>query len=372
MLRTNFPIFEKKVFLNSCSKGALSLEVEKAYEQYLYDWKTLGSPWGLWVEKLEKVRRSFAQLINAEPDEIAVTTSVSAAVSSLASALSFEERPKIVVSDFEFPTVAQNWHAQEARGAQVCHVAEEGGEIPLERLEAALDEKTKLLAISHVCYRNGAMQDAKAIAKLAHEQGALLMLDAYQSLGTMPINVKDLGVDILVGGTLKYLLGSSGLAFMYVRKDLLPELNPTVTGWFAQEDSMALDIYHHLPAESARRFESGTPPNPCVYAGIAGLELIHELGTAAIKAQLDTLTDRLKNAAKTQGYKLATPKAHGAMMALKAYDVETLVGLLETADIIVSSRDGNLRVSPHFYNSEEDIDKLLTVLKKHEKLLCKA
>ncbi len=373
MLRNHFPIFETKTFINSCSKGALSKEVRAAYAAYLYDWEHLGSPWGLWVENLEKLRVSFAKLINAEPDEIAVTTSVSAAVSSLASALTFDgERNKVVVSDFEFPTVAQNWHAQAMRGACIMHVAEQGGEIPLERLEAAIDEQTKLVAVSHVCYRNGALQDANRIAEMAHQKGALLLLDAYQSLGTMAIDVKALGVDILVGGTLKYLLGSSGLAFMYVRKELLSELNPTATGWFAQEDIMALDIYQHQPSASARRFESGTPPNPNIYAGLAGLELIHQLGISAIETHLLTLTTMLKDSALKRGYKVATPKSHGAMIAFKSNDVEKLVTLLAEDDIIVSSRDGNLRISPHFYNSEEDISLLLDALNKHECLLLRS
>jgi selenocysteine lyase/cysteine desulfurase len=372
MLRDHFPIFKTKTFINSCSKGALSTEVRTAYERYLYDWQHLGSPWGLWVENLEKLRASFAKLINAEPDEIAVTTSVSAAVSSLASALSFDgKRKKVVVSDFEFPTVAQNWHAQATRGACIEHVAEQGGEISLERLEAAIDEQTKLVAIAHVCYRNGALQDAKRIAEMAHKKGALLLLDAYQSLGTLALDVKALDVDILVGGTLKYLLGSSGLAFMYVRKELLSELNPTATGWFAQEDIMALDIYQHQPSHSARRFESGTPPNPNIYAGLAGLELIHQLGIPAINTHLLSLTTLLKEAALQNGYALATPKLHGAMLAFKSHEVEKLVDLLAEDDIIVSSRDGNLRISPHFYNSEEDIGRFLEALTRHESLMVK-
>ena len=145
---------------------------------------------------------------------------------------------------------------------------EENGEIPLEHYADRIDERTALVSLAHVCYRNGARQDAKAVTELAHEHGALVLLDAYQSLGTMPIDVKKLGVDILVGGSLKYLLGSAGLAFMYVREGL--DLEPTATGWFAQSDVMALDIYAHAPSKSARRFESGTPPNPKFVCGAGG------------------------------------------------------------------------------------------------------
>ncbi len=373
MLKDHFPIFETKTYLNSCSKGALSVEVKAAYAHYLDDWQTLGSPWGLWVEKLERTRASFAKLINAEPDEVAVVTSVSAAVSSLASALEFSgERRRLVLSDFEFPTVAQIWHAQEARGAEVVHIPEQNGEIGLESYERAIDERTLLVSVAQVCYRHGGLQDAGAITELAHAHGALVLLDAYQALGTMPIDVKALGVDILVGGALKYLLGSSGLAFMYVRKELIEALSPTATGWFAQKDIMRLDIYAHEPSPTARRFEAGTPAVPNLYAGLAGLDLIHSVGTEAVQAHLKTLTDTLKSKANERGYRLATPEAHGAMVALKSNDVETLVGKLERQDIIVSSRDGNLRISPHLYNELDDIERLFEALGEHERLLERA
>jgi selenocysteine lyase/cysteine desulfurase len=370
MLRDHFPIFEKKIFINSCSKGALSQEVKAAYQNYLNDWETFGSPWDIWVAKLEETRSEFASFVSAKTNEIALTTSVSAAVSALASALHFSDKRKnIIVSDFEFPTVAQNWHAQELRGARVIHVPELNHQVPLEHYEKLIDERTALVAVAHVCYRNGAMQDIRGIVELAHKHGALVLLDSYQALGTMPLDVKDLDVDIMVGGALKYLLGSAGLAFMYIKEDLIAKLEPTATGWFAQEDIMALDIYAHTPSLSARRFESGTPPNPNMYAGLAGLKLIKSVGVEAIWVHLNGLNNLLKEAAKDKGYSLATPKEHGPMIALKSSDVETLVTKLASENIIVSSRDGNLRVSPHLYNSLEDMQLLISALAKYEDLL---
>ena len=370
MLRDHFPIFETKTYLNSCSKGALSLEVKAAYEEYLQDWETLGSPWELWVGKLEEARAVFADFINAKPIEVAVTTSVSAAVSALASALDFSgERNRVVVSDFEFPTVAQIWHAQAPRGAQVVHIPEENGMIPLAHYASRVDERTALVSFAHVCYRNGAMQDVKAVTELAHRRGALVLLDAYQSLGTMPIDAKALGVDVLVGGALKYLLGSSGLAFMYMREELIEKLEPTTTGWFAQADIMALDIYAHDPSSSARRFESGTPPNPNLYAGLAGLKLVQSVGADAIAAHLRELTDALKGGARERGFCVATPDEHGAMVAVKVRDAEAQVAKLAERGVIVSSRDGNVRVSPHFYNTLEDVTRLLDALGSSDETL---
>jgi selenocysteine lyase/cysteine desulfurase len=373
LLRDHFPILQNQVFLNSCSKGALSLDVRQAYLDYLDDWERLGSPWELWVQKLEQARHRFAELIGASPDEIAVVTSVSQAVSALATAFDFSgPRNKIVVSDFDFPAVAQVWHAQALRGATIAHAPAAGNAIPLDRYRELVDERTALVSVAHVCYRNGVKQDAAAIAAIAHRQGALLLLDAYQSLGTTPINVKALGVDFLVGGALKYLLGSSGLAWLYVRKELIPQLAPTAAGWFTQANIFAMDIYHHQPSPTARRFEAGTPPVPNLYAGIAGLNLIQELGVDRIEAQIRDITHAIKAGAMQRGFNLVTPANndhHGALIALRAHRIETLVHRLEQDHIITSSRDGNLRISPHFYNNLDDVAQLMAALEKHRDLL---
>lgn len=371
--RQRFPILQSQVFLNSCSKGALSLDVRRAYQQYLDDWEQLGSPWELWVNKLEQVRHLFADMIGASQEEVAVAASVSQAVSSLASAFDFRgPRNKIVVDDFAFPAVAQVWHAQEARGAQVVHVPSAGNSIPLSRYADLIDERTAVVSLAHVCYRNGVKQDAAAIAELAHHKGALVLLDAYQSLGAEAVNVKDLNVDLLVGGALKYLLGSTGLAWLYVRKDLLSNLFPTSGGWFTQANIFAMDIYHHSPSPSARRFEAGTPAVPNLYAGIAGLQIIREVGLPAIAAQIRALTDAIKSLAMRRGFRLATPAdpaRHGPLVAIRSHRVDLLVKRLEQAGIITSSRDGNLRISPHFYNTLEDVDRLFTALDTQRDLL---
>ncbi len=372
-IRTHFPIFKTKTYINSCSKGALSHEVQKAYLDYLSDWDEKGSPWELWVERNEAVRHAFASLIKADPNETAVTTSVSASVSALASSIDFNsERNKIVTTDFDFPATAQIWHAQKARGAQVVNVAAAGNVLPLERFADAIDERTRIVSLSHVCYRNGSKVDVPAIVEIAHRKGAWVMLDAYQSLGTEVIEVKKLKVDFLVGGMLKYLLGSSGLAFLYVRKDLLPQLNPTITGWFAQANIFAMDIYANTPSPTARKFESGTPAVPNVYAALAGLKLIQSIGVDVIERHLLEINGAIKAGAMKRGFNLVSPvnpKQHGPMIALRSHKVDLLVKWLEKDGVVVSSRDDNLRISPHIYNNLDDVNKLMDCLTKYKELL---
>ncbi len=372
-VRERFPIFEKQVYINSCSQGALSLDVKQAYEQYLCDWDERGAPWDYWVERAETTRKSIATLLNAHPDEVAVTTSVSAGVSALASGLSFTgKRNKIVSTAFEFPTVGQVWHAQEQRGAKVIHAPASGNVIPLETFERLIDDQTLIVSLTHVCFRNGAKLDIPAIVHLAHRRGALVLADVYQSVGTTPLDVRQLGVDFMVGGVLKYLLASAGLAFLYVREDLINNLHPTAIGWFSQQDIFAMDPTANTPSSTARRFESGTPPIPNTYAALAGLNLIQTLGVEAIEAYVQTLTEALIEGALRAGYNVVTPlqpKQHGALITVKSNDVHQLVNRLAAQGIITSSRDNNLRISPHFYNTLEDIDTVLAALKKNRDLL---
>jgi selenocysteine lyase/cysteine desulfurase len=371
--RSRFPIFERQTYINSCSQGALSYEVRAAYDTYLADWDAKGSPWELWVERGESMRAAFARLINARPSEIAVMTSVSAAVSALVSALDFRgRRGKIVVADFAFPTVGQIAHAQELRGARVTHVPVAGNVIPYDAFERAIDDQTALVALSHVSFRTGARQDVAAITHLAHRHGALVLLDSYQALGTIPIDVRQLGVDFLVGGTLKYLLSSAGLAFLYARGDLVPHLKPTSIGWFSQEDIFAMDIYRNDPARDARRFESGTPPVPNIYAGLAGMQLLERIGVEAIESHVRELTDHLIAGAMRAGYNVVTPlkpSRRGALVTIKSNDVLTLVERLSARGIVTSSRENNLRISPHFYNNHGDVERVLEALRANKELL---
>ncbi len=373
-IRHRFPIFERRVHINSCSQGALSDSVRGAYERYLADWDEHGAPWEYWVEQLEEARRSIAGLLNADEDEVAVTTSVSAGVSALASGLRFDQgRDKVVVSDFEFPTIGQIWHAQERRGGRVVHVpAAPDGTIPLERFDAAIDEETALVAVTHVCFRNGSRLDVEGVASLAHERGALVLLDAYQTVGSIPVDVRALGCDFLAAGVLKYLLGSAGLAFLYCRRELAERITPTTTGWFADRDFFQMDIHDYSPAATARRFESGTPPIPPIYAGLAGIELMQEIGIAETEAHVRELNSLLLAGLDELGARVVTPRdpeQRGALLCIASTDADALVAALARDGVVTSARDGNLRLSAHCYNTSEDAGSVLDSLGRNSDLL---
>jgi selenocysteine lyase/cysteine desulfurase len=370
--RARFPIFERLVYINSCSQGALSDSVRAGYDEYLTGWDERGAPWDYWVERTEAARGAFARLVNGEPDDVAVTTSLSAGVSPLASAIDFGARSKVVISDFEFPTIGQIWHAQELRGAQVVHVPADGSEIPVERFEEAIDEQTAVVSIAAVCYRNGARLPVEEIARIAHDCGALVVLDAYQAIGTYPLDVTELGVDVVAAGVLKYLLGSAGLGFMWTRPGLSEELLPTQTGWFADKNIFEMDISDYSPSPTARRFQSGTPPVPAIYAGIAGIELMQEIGVAETREHVTALNEHLIAGVDELGGTVVTPRdpeKRGALVCIASTDAPGLVAELEKDGIVTSERDQNLRVSAHAYNTVEDIDAVLAALARHRTLL---
>ena len=372
-LRARFPVLEKKTYLNSCAYGALATDVTEAFQRYIRDREDKGTDWEYWVERNDSVRNAVARFLNASPDEIAVTASASAGINAIASSLAFDQpRNKVVISGFEFPTNAQIWYAQELRGARVVQVPPVDGYVPVAGFEEAIDEDTLIVAITQVCFHNGAKLDIPAIAEIARRKGAMLLMDGYQGLGTAEFDVRQAGVDFVVGGMLKYLLGSAGIGFLYVREPLITKLVPTVTGWFAQEDIFAMDTSGYNPSSTARRFEMGTPAVPNCYAAEAGLAILEEVGLRSIGYRIGELTAMIIEKARQAGYALAVPEVperHGALITLRSHDEHALVRRLEKEGIVTSCRFGNLRISPHFYNNAEDIDSLFRALRKHKQLL---
>jgi selenocysteine lyase/cysteine desulfurase len=374
-IRGEFPILAHTTYLNSCSQGALSHRVRAAYEEYLAGWDEHGAEWAVWVERADAARAAFGRLLGAEPGEVAVTTSVTQGISGIVSALPFERggRTKIVISEHEFPTVGQIAHAQELRGAEVVHVTPEAdGSIPPERFAEAIDERTALVCCTTLSYRTGHRHDVAEIARIAHDAGALCLADSYQAIGAIDFDARALGVDFATGGTVKYLLASAGLGFLYVRRELLQTLLPTQTGWFADEDIFQMDISDYSPAADARRFDAGTPPVPNIYAGLAGMSLIEEAGTAAIEEHVAGLATRLIDGLDGLGATVVTPRdpaGRGPLVCVRSNDVGALVATLARERIVCSERDSNLRISLHLYNVEDDVDRVLEALRENRPLL---
>jgi len=369
-IRSRFRIFQRKIYLNSCSQGALSDAVQTGLDDYIASWHEQGSPWETWVDHYEAARAAFAQFINASPDEVAIVTSASAGINSIASALSFRERNTVVMGEFEFPTMGHVWLAQRARGADVQFVSAEGNRIPAVNYEKMIDRNTLIVPLTHVCFKNGFRSEVDAVTQMAHQAGALVMLDDYQDCGTRPVDVKAMDLDFYVTGTLKYLLGPPGLAFMYVRKDLISTLQPTVTGWFAQTNPFAFDPQHIDLSPTARRFESGSPSVPNVYAAMPGFQLLQEIGMENVATYIRKLTQSLLNFALDMGIRVKTPSdSAGPLVVLQSCDANLLVQKLAESDIVASNRHDGLRIAFHVYNTMDDVNAVMEVLRKNVNLL---
>jgi selenocysteine lyase/cysteine desulfurase len=369
-IRSQFPVFEQKVYLNSCSQGALSKRVEVAFGEYLQVWHEQGSPWDAWIERYEEARGVFANFIGADPDEVALVASASAGVNSIASALGMKDRRKVVLGEFEFPTMGHIWLSQASRGAQITFIDAENEQLTVEAYERVIDDKTLIVPLTHVCFRNGFRLPAKEIVKIAHDRGALALLDDYQDCGSRPVDVKAMDLDFNVSGTLKYLLGPPGLAFLYVKKSLTLSLVPSITGWFGQANPFAFNVKLLEPAPDARRFQAGTPGIPSVYGASEGVKLLQDIGPHNVASQVGTLTKALLQGVGELGIRSKTPAdSVGPLVVLQAKDSDALVKIFAESGIVVSNRHDGLRISFHVYNALDDVRAVLRLLEENIGLL---
>ncbi len=366
--RLEFPVFEKQIYLNTCSLGALSRRSRQRVEEFLDTWNQRGAAawYDVWWEALVALRQGYAAVIGAQADEIALHASVSTATAVLASALDYSQRPKVVTTSLDFPTVTYQWLAKRPLGVQV-EVLEspDGISVPLDAFERAVDDRTALVATSHVYFTSGAIQDVAALAALAHHRGALCFVDAYQSVGQLPVNVDKLGVDFLTAGGLKWLLGGPGIVFLYVRRELLSNLVPTVTGWFAHERQFAFDAHRIAWQPDARRFEQGTPALAAVHAQLGGLEVLEEIGWPQIFAVVRELSADLVALAMERGLRpkvAPEPAQRSAIVVIPSADPAREVRRLAAAGIVADARPGHVRLSPFFYNTRDDYVAAIEVL----------
>lgn len=352
--------------MNNCSQAPQTTATKAAAAEYLDSWNRTGMDWDAWMSEVGLAKAAFAKLIGAQLEEIAITSSVSEATSAVASALDFlGPRNRVVVSEAEFPTVGQVWLAQERRGARVSWVAVTDGRIDLAAYQPAVTDRTAVVSACHGYFLNGFVQDLKGLADLVHAHGALLYVDAYQTAGAIPIDVKALGVDFLASGNLKFLMGIPGIAFLYVRPEVIDTLRPTVTGWMGRVQPFSFDPKRLDWAPTARRFDTGTPPVLNAYIARAGMELITGIGIERIRAWHEVLVQRLMDGGRARGLMLHGVHDVSRKTVSTAFVVDNAHGVeaaMRARGVLPAARGPVIRLAPHFYTSLEDVDTTLDLL----------
>ncbi len=371
--RDEFPVLERKAYLISASLGPISRRAQTSLNEYLEAWVKKGAPDPVWEEhvfpRMRSVKQTFATLVGADADELAITTNVSLALSTIVSCLEFSgERRKLILSELDFPTDGHVFLAQQRRGAEVEILkSPDGLTVPLESYEAAIDETTAAVCINRVLYRSSSLVDAKAICDMARRAGAWSIVDDFHGAGIVPVDVHDMGCDFYTTGVLKWLCGGPGLAFLYARRDLLPSLEPAVTGWFATREPFSFDLEHLDYHPTARRLEHGTPPAPVAFLAQGGLDIITEVGPAGIRERMGELSDRVIAGADEMGLEVRTLRdrhARGGLVNVKVGDeARKVCHALLDRDVCTDYRGDGLRISPHFFNNEEDVDRLFRELR---------
>jgi kynureninase len=362
--RSEFPILERTTYLISNSLGAMPRGVYGAMKGYADTWAMRGvRAWEeRWWMLAAEVGDEIGVLMNAPKGSVSTHQNVTTCQAVVASCFDFSgKRNKVVYSDMNFPSVMYFWEAQQSRGARVHMVkTDDGITVPLQRLLDAIDETTLLVPISHVIFRSAFIQDAKAIIEKAHKVGALVVLDTFQSLGTVPVDVQALNTDFACGGVLKWLCGGPGVGYLYVRPDLGNKLKPTLTGWTAHEDPFAFEIGPNRYTDPPYRFMNGTPHIPALEAARPGLKIIAEAGIERIREKSKRQTARLIELASKHGWRVNSPREaenRGGTVSIDMPDAKEVCRELIKREILVDYRPkAGVRMSPHFYNTDEELE----------------
>jgi kynureninase len=367
--RREFPTLERGVtYLNSCSLGLLSTPTRGAIDAYMDDWTELGaSAWyDKWVGELASLRSKVARLIGARPEEVAWTPSVSAALSSLASAMDFRERDEVAISDLEFPVLSNQFQVKP--GTKLAWVASDGVRVPLEGWRHAVGPRTAMLATSRVCYTTGHLQDMKAIGRIAHDAGAFFLCDDYQATGVAPVDMRAMDCDFFVTGSLKWLMGGTGSCYLYVKRELVERFAPTHTGWWANRHMFDFDLKKFAYWPDARRFEGGEVNMAGIAGASAALDMVLEIGPERLRRATENLVRDLIERAVDAKFDIGTPlepEQRSGIVVLKMQDPAKATKVLAKERIIVDHRPGKLRVSPYFYNTPEENARLIGSLQRH-------
>jgi selenocysteine lyase/cysteine desulfurase len=361
-LRSEFPLLDKYIYFNACSLGPLPRRGHAALTRYAQDWDEKGTPvwFSDWLPLLERLRGKVAELLHAPAGSTAIAPSVSVALTTLASGLPLPAgRDKVLIGGLDFPTVGHQWLSRP--GFEVEFVPSlDGMTIPPEAFAERIDERTALVATTHLFYTTGYLQDVRAIADAAHAKGALCVIDGYQTCGCVPLDVAAMDCDAFVGGCLKWVSGGPGTAFLYVRPELMPRTRPQGTGWFATREPFSFTLERLDFADNAHRLETGTWAMPSHYAGLAGLELVLEVGIENIQERLRDLTGRILERCDKAGVKTFTPRERErrcGIVTLECNHPEEVEAELHAAGVIVDSRPGRVRLSPHWCVTEAELER---------------
>jgi len=369
--RGEFPILDKTVYLISHSLGAMPRETYQQMREYADLWATRGvRAWAEgWWDMPVTVGDQVARIIGADPRTVVMHQNVSICQSLILSCFDpTPQRNKVVYSELNFPTVMYVYEAHARNGNLRIETvkSDDGTTIPLERILAAIDETTLLVPISHVLYKSGFLQEAKAITERAHEVGAMVVLDLYQSAGTVPFSVKDLNVDFATGGSVKWLCGGPGAGYLYVRPDLIERFQPRTTGWMAHEDPFAFDTSLRY-ASGIERFLHGSPSIPALYAARSGYKIINEIGVPAIREKSVRQTTRLIDLADEAGFKVTSPRdpaRRGGTVTIAVDHAAAVTKELVRREVIVDYRPGaGVRISPHFYTTDDEVEQVIKEMK---------
>lgn len=370
--RSEFPILKKTVYLISHSLGAMPRATFDQLHEYAETWATRGvRAWAEgWWNMPVTLGDEVARIIGADPGTIVMHQNVSVCQSLILSC--FEPTPqrnKIVYSELNFPSVMYVYeaHARDGKLRIETVKSDDGITVPLERMLAAIDETTLLVPFSHVLFKSAFLQDAKAIIDRAHEVGAMVVLDTYQSAGTVPFSVKELNVDFATGGSVKWLCGGPGAGYLYVRPDLQHNLEPKTTGWMAHEAPFSFDT-KLVYASSISRFLHGSPAIPALYAARSGYRIINEIGVERIREKSVRQTKYLINLAEEAGFEVTSPKnaaQRGGTVTVAHEHAAAMAKELIRREFIIDYRPGaGIRISPHFYTKDEELELVVEEMKK--------
>jgi kynureninase len=363
--RADYPILADTVYMNSNSMGAMPRQAAQALQQYADDWARDGVEcWPRWLDIVRDTADSAARFLGAPPGQTILNQNVAYFQAAVASALDFRAKNRVVVEALQFPNVLYVWERFRDLGAELVQVpSDDGMTVPTERFLEAIDERTAIVPLSHGVYVSGALQDITAITRRAHEVGALVMVDVYQTAGAVPIDVAEWGADIVVGGSHKWLCGGPGTAFMWMKPELRERLRPRMTGWMGHADPFAFEPPPIRYADDHRRFLAGTPSIPAYYAARAAYDNLHAIGVATIRAHNLALCQRIIDRALAADLTVHSPLDHDRRTGFVAVDFP---GSEEASRRLIDERykldwrpNCGLRLGPHFYNTEEEVERLM-------------